>query len=170
MSNMYKLSGYEISQKIKNQEISAEEYINLIYERITKIDKQINSFISKNFESTLLKAKQIDKKVKNNEKTGRLLGIPIGIKDNISVLGLKTTCASKILKEYVSPYNATVIDLLEKQDALIIGKMNMDEFGMGSSSELCCRWFIWWKCCSCFFFTGSCGIRFRYWWLDSMSF
>jgi len=62
MSNLYKLSGYEVSQKIKNQEISAEEYINLIYERITKIDKQINSFISKNFESTLLKAKQIDKK------------------------------------------------------------------------------------------------------------
>ena len=67
MSDLYKLSGYEVSQKIKNQEISAEEYINLIYERITKIDKQINSFISKNFESTLLKAKQIDKKVKNNE-------------------------------------------------------------------------------------------------------
>ncbi len=63
------------------------------------------------------------------------MGIPIGIKDNISVFGLKTTCASRILQEYVSPYNATVIDRLEKQDALIIGKLNMDEFGMGTSSE-----------------------------------
>jgi aspartyl-tRNA(Asn)/glutamyl-tRNA(Gln) amidotransferase subunit A len=135
MSDLHKLSGYEISQKIKNQEVAAEEYINLIFERINKIDKQVNSFISKNFESVLLKAKQIDNKVKSKEKMGRLLGIPIGIKDNISVLGLKTTCASKMLQEYVSPYNATVIDLLEKQDALIIGKLNMDEFGMGTSSE-----------------------------------
>ena len=135
MSELYKLSGFEISQKIKNQEVSAEEYINLVFERINKVDTQVNSFISTNFDSALLKAKQIDNKIKNNEKTGRLLGIPVGIKDNISVRGLKTTCASKILQEYISPYNATVIDLLESQDALIIGKLNMDEFGMGSSSE-----------------------------------
>jgi aspartyl-tRNA(Asn)/glutamyl-tRNA(Gln) amidotransferase subunit A len=135
MSDLYKLSGYQISQKIKNQEVSAEEYINVIFERIDRIDLKINSIISKNYESALRKAKQIDNKVKNNEKTGRLLGIPIGVKDNISVLGLKTTCASKMLQEYVSPYNATVIDRLEKEDALIIGKLNMDEFGMGTSSE-----------------------------------
>ncbi len=135
MSELYKLSGFQISQKIKNQEISAEEYINLIFERINNIDTNINSIITKNYDSALIKAKQIDKKIKNNEKTGHLLGIPIGIKDNISVTGLKTTCASKILQDYISPYNATVIDRLEKEDALIIGKLNMDEFGMGTTSE-----------------------------------
>jgi aspartyl-tRNA(Asn)/glutamyl-tRNA(Gln) amidotransferase subunit A len=135
MSEVHKLSGFQISQKIKNQDISAQEYINLIFERINNIDTNINSIITKNYDSALIKAKQIDKKIKNNEKTGHLLGIPIGIKDNISVTGLKTTCASKVLQDYISPYNATVIDRLEKEDALIIGKLNMDEFGMGTTSE-----------------------------------
>jgi aspartyl-tRNA(Asn)/glutamyl-tRNA(Gln) amidotransferase subunit A len=135
MSEVYKLSGFQISQKIKNQDISAQEYINLIFERINNIDTNINSIITKNYDSALIKAKLIDKKIKNNEKTGHLLGIPIGIKDNISITGLKTTCASKILQDYISPYNATVIDRLEKEDALIIGKLNMDEFGMGTTSE-----------------------------------
>jgi aspartyl-tRNA(Asn)/glutamyl-tRNA(Gln) amidotransferase subunit A len=135
MSDFYKLSGYQISQKIKNQEVSAVDYIDALFERIDKVDLKINSFITKNYESSLFKAKELDRKIKNNEKTGKLLGIPIGIKDNISVLGIKTTCASKMLQEYTPPYNATVIDLLEKQDAIIIGKLNLDEFGMGTSSE-----------------------------------
>ncbi len=135
MTDLYKLSGYEISYKIKSQQITAEEYLLSVFERIRCVDSKINSVISKNFDSALQKAKIIDNKLKNNEKTGNLLGIPIGIKDNISVLGLKTTCASKMLQDYVSPYSATVIDSIEKQDAIIIGKLNMDEFGMGTSSE-----------------------------------
>ncbi len=135
MTDLYKLSGYEIAHKIKYQEISAEEYLLSIFERINHVDPQINSIISKNFDSALQKAKRIDNKIKNNEKIGNLSGIPIGIKDNISVSGLKTTCASKMLQDYVAPYNATVIDSIEKQDAIIIGKLNMDEFGMGTSSE-----------------------------------
>ena len=135
MSDFHKLSGYQVSQKIKNQEISAVDYIDALFERIDKVDLKINSFISKNYESSRLKAKEVDSKIKNNGKTGKLVGIPIGIKDNISVLGVKTTCASKMLQEYTPPYNATVIDLLEKQDAIIIGKLNMDEFGMGTTSE-----------------------------------
>ncbi|MGN6351404.1 MAG: Asp-tRNA(Asn)/Glu-tRNA(Gln) amidotransferase subunit GatA [Candidatus Nitrosocosmicus sp.] len=135
MAELYKLHGYEVSEKIRTQELSAEEYIESIFERINKIDPKINSIITKNYDHALSKAKQIDKKVKNNEKTGSLLGIPIGIKDNISVKGLKNTCASKMLCEYISPFNATVINKLEYQDAIIIGKLNMDEFGMGSSSE-----------------------------------
>ncbi len=135
MSDFHKLSGYQVSQKIKNQEISAVDYIDALIERIDKVDLKINSFITKNYESSRLKAKELDSKIKKNGKTGKLLGIPIGIKDNISVLGVKTTCASKMLQEYTPPYNATVIDLLEKQDAIIIGKLNLDEFGMGTSSE-----------------------------------
>src|SRR5215212_1640242 len=133
--DLYRLPGYIISEKIKNQEILAEDYINLVYDRINKIDVKINSFISKNYEAAIQKAKKIDNKIKNNEKTGSMAGIPIGIKDNISVKGLKNTCASKILQGYESPYDATVIDRLKDQDAIIIGKLNMDEFGMGTSSE-----------------------------------
>jgi len=134
-SDLFRLPGYIISGKIKNQEILAEDYINLVYDRINKIDVKINSFISKNYEAAIQKAKKIDKKIKNNEKTGSMVGIPIGIKDNISVKGLKNTCASKILQGYESPYDATVIDRLKDQDAIIIGKLNMDEFGMGTTSE-----------------------------------
>jgi len=134
-SDLFRLPGYIISCKIKNQEILAEDYINLVYDRINKIDVKINSFISKNYEAAIEKAKKIDKKIKNNEKTGSMVGIPIGIKDNISVKGLKNTCASKILQGYESPYDATVIDRLKDQDAIIIGKLNMDEFGMGTTSE-----------------------------------
>ena len=133
--DLYRLPGYIISCKIKNQEILAEDYINLVYDRINKIDVKINSFISKNYEAAIQKAKKIDNKIKNNEKTGSMVGIPIGIKDNISVKGLKNTCASKILQGYESPYDATVIDRLKDQDAIIIGKLNMDEFGMGTTSE-----------------------------------
>jgi len=133
--DLYRLPGYIISGKIKNQEILAEDYINLVYDRINKIDVKINSFISKNYEAAIQKAKKIDNKIKNNEKTGSMAGIPIGIKDNISVKGLKNTCASKILQGYESPYDATVIDRLKDQDAIIIGKLNMDEFGMGTTSE-----------------------------------
>ena len=135
MSDLFRLPGYIISEKIKNQEILAEDYINLVYERINKIDEKINSFISKNYEVAIQSAKNIDNKIKKNEKTGSMVGIPIGIKDNISVKGLKNTCASKILQGYKAPFNATVIDRLEYQDAIIIGKLNMDEFGMGTSSE-----------------------------------
>ena len=134
-SDLFRLPGYIISCKIKNQEILAEDYINLVYDRINKIDVKINSFISKNYEAAIQKAKKIDKKIKNKEKTGSMVGIPIGIKDNISVKGLKNTCASKILQGYESPYDATVIDRLKDQDAIIIGKLNMDEFGMGTTSE-----------------------------------
>ena len=134
-SDLFRLPGYIISGKIKNQEILAEDYINLLYERINKIDLKINSFISKNYDVAIQRAKKIDNKIKNKEKTGNMLGIPIAIKDNISVKGLKNTCASKILQGYESPYDATVIDRLKDQDAIIIGKLNMDEFGMGTTSE-----------------------------------
>lgn len=135
MSDLFRLSGYEVSQKIKNQEISTEEYINSIIERIEKVDEKINSFISKNYENALRKAKDIDKRIKCNENIGNLTGIPIGIKDNIAVRGIKNTCASKMLSDYISPYDASVISRINNEDAIIIGKLNMDEFGMGSSSE-----------------------------------
>jgi aspartyl-tRNA(Asn)/glutamyl-tRNA(Gln) amidotransferase subunit A len=135
LRNLYELPAFLVSQKIKDQEISAEEYISIIVERIKQVDSKINSFISHNFESAITKSRAIDKKVKEGVNTGLLTGIPVGIKDNISVQGLKNTCASRMLADYISPYNSTVVNRIEEQDGIIIGKLNMDEFGMGTTSE-----------------------------------
>lgn len=124
-----------VVNQIKNNEFTAEEYISVIIERIEKTDPKINSFITKNFENALVKSRKIDEKIQKGEKIGDLAGVPVGIKDNINVKGLKNTCASRMLRDYVSPYNATVIERIEKQDGIIIGKLNMDEFGMGTTSE-----------------------------------
>ncbi len=135
MKSLYELPAFVVSRKIIEQEITAEEYNSIIIERIKKVDHKINSFISHNFESALTKSRAIDKKIKGGINTGLLTGIPVGIKDNISVKGLKNTCASRMLAEYVSPYNATVVSKIEEQGGIIIGKLNMDEFGMGTTSE-----------------------------------
>ncbi len=135
LRNLYELPAFLVSQKIKDQEISAEEYISIIIDRIKQVDSKINSFISHNFESAITKSRAIDKKVKEGVNTGLLTGIPVGIKDNISVQGLKITCASRMLADYISPYNSTVVNRIEEQDGIIIGKLNMDEFGMGTTSE-----------------------------------
>jgi len=135
LTELYRYPSHQISNKIINQEISTEEYVTSIIDRIKKIDSKINSFITTSFDKSISKAKEIDYKLKNKENVGKLAGFVMGVKDNISVAGLKTTCASRMLQQYVSPYDATVIRRLEKEDAIIIGKLNMDEFGMGTSSE-----------------------------------
>ncbi|MDN5844896.1 MAG: Asp-tRNA(Asn)/Glu-tRNA(Gln) amidotransferase subunit GatA [Candidatus Nitrosocosmicus sp.] len=135
MKSLHELPACVVSRKIKEQEITAEEYISTIIERIRQVDHKINSFISNNFESALSKSRTIDKKIKEGLNTGLLAGIPVGIKDNISVQGLKNTCASRMLSEYIPPYNATVVSKIEAQDGIVIGKLNMDEFGMGTTSE-----------------------------------
>jgi len=135
LKELFKLPANIVVTKIKNGELTAEEYVSVIIDRINKTDKEINSFITKNFNNAIENSRRIDKKIKKGEKTGLLAGIPIGIKDNICVKGMKNTCASKMLSEYVSPYDATVVERIEKQDGIIIGKLNMDEFGMGTTSE-----------------------------------
>jgi aspartyl-tRNA(Asn)/glutamyl-tRNA(Gln) amidotransferase subunit A len=135
LSALHQFPSNQISGKILNREISSEEYVSSIIERIKGIDSRINSFITTSFDKSISKAREIDCKLKSKEKVGKLAGFVIGIKDNISVAGLKTTCASRMLQQYISPYDATVIERLEKEDAIIIGKLNMDEFGMGTSSE-----------------------------------
>jgi len=103
-------------------------------ERIEK-QKKLNAFITVFGDSALEKAKEIDKKIDIGEKVGILAGLPIAIKDNISVNGKRMTCGSKILENFVSQYDATVIEKLLKEDAIIIGKTNLDEFAMGATGE-----------------------------------
>ncbi len=132
---IYKLSGLEITKKILDRELTCEEVINHFIKRIKDIDKKINAFITLDEEGALNQAKKIDEKILNKEKLGALCGIPIGLKDNINYKGLKTTCGSKILENFISPYNATVVDKILSEDGIIIGKLNMDEFAMGSTNK-----------------------------------
>ena len=134
MSSLYTLNIEQVTNGIKNGEFTTEEYVSQIIERIKKVDQKINSFITIN-DNALVQAQQIDKKIRSGSKVGSLAGIVVGIKDNISTAGLKTTCASKMLSDYVPPYDATVIKRLKDKDAIIIGKLNLDEFAMGSTTE-----------------------------------
>ena len=132
---IYKLSGNEIRNKILNEELTCEEVILHFIERVKKTDKKINAFITLDEIGALNRAREIDKKILNDNKPGVLCGIPIGLKDNINYKGLRTTCGSKMLENYISPYNATVVDRILAEDGIILGKLNMDEFAMGSTNK-----------------------------------
>lgn len=129
--NLTSLSLTELANLILRKEVKAEEVVFSHLERIQQIEGKISAFITLLEDKALEKARKIDqKKVK-----GRLAGIPLAIKDNILTEGIRTTCASKILENFIPPYNATAIKKLLKEDAVIMGKTNMDEFAMGSSTE-----------------------------------
>lgn len=132
---IYELTARELQEKIKKKEISSEEVVNTFYKKIDEVEKNIHSFITLTKKEALEQAKRIDEKIKNNQPSGELAGIPIAIKDNLCIQGIRTTCGSKILENYLAPYDATVIEKLRKADAIFIGKTNMDEFAMGSSTE-----------------------------------
>lgn len=124
----------EIIEDLKNGVVTSEQLVLLCKQRVEQT-KNLNALNSTCFDQALERAKQIDQKRKNGEKLGKLAGVPVVIKDNINKIGTKTTCSSKMLENYESVYDATVVKKLEAEDAIIIGKANMDEFAMGSSNE-----------------------------------
>ena len=128
------ISALEYISNVKNGNTTAEEFIAKTLDQISKHESKLHAFISIN-EKALDQARAIDKKIKLKEKIGALYGMPISIKDNISIKDGKTTCASKMLQDYVSPYDATVVSKLKSQDAILIGKVNLDEFAMGVATE-----------------------------------
>lgn len=123
----------KIRELLLNKEITATELIENYFENIKKND--LNTFITLNTEDALVAAKKIDEKIKNNEELGKLAGVPIGVKDNIMTYGLRTTAGSKMLENFVPPYEASIIERIKAEDGIIIGKTNMDEFAIGSSTE-----------------------------------
>lgn len=133
--NLYEKSAYELSQMLKDKQTSSVEITKSVFERIESVEDKVDAYVTLDKENALKKAEEVDNKLANGEELSPLAGIPIGIKDNISTKGLKTTCSSKMLENYVPPFNATVIDKINYADMVITGKLNMDEFAMGSSTE-----------------------------------
>ena len=129
-----KISALDYIQEVKTGNISAEDFIGKTIERIQSVDDKLHAFLSVN-DKAIDQAREIDKKIKSGEKVGDCFGMPISIKDNICIKDSKTTCASKMLENFIAPYDATVITKLKQQDAIFVGKVNMDEFAMGLTTE-----------------------------------
>ncbi|MBN1915289.1 MAG: Asp-tRNA(Asn)/Glu-tRNA(Gln) amidotransferase subunit GatA [Parachlamydiales bacterium] len=132
---MYTLSAQELNRSFVEGSYSAEKIIAYFLRRIHQFDPQISSLLNILQDRVQQKALALDKKRSLKQPLGSLAGVPILIKDNINIRGETTTCGSKFLKNYIAPYNATVVSFLEEEDALIIAKSNLDEFAMGSSNE-----------------------------------
>lgn len=130
-----KLTIKKTQEKLLKREVSALELTQIFYKEILEKDPQIGAYLELTDEIAIPQAKLIDKKIAANEKLLPLSGIPIAIKDNILVKNFKCTAASKILKNYIAPFNATVTEKIKNSEAIILGKTNMDEFAMGSSTE-----------------------------------
>ncbi len=132
---LFENSAAKLSEMLNNKEISSVELTKSVFERIKDTDDKVNAYLTLDEENALNKAAEVDKKRAAGEKLSPLAGIPIGIKDNISTKGLRTTCASRMLEGYEPPFDASVMTKLREADAVVTGKLNMDEFAMGSSTE-----------------------------------
>ncbi len=131
MEDITRLTVHELVEKLDKKELTSEEIINAYKERIENKETEVQAFITTTLEDAEKEAKKID----SNPRKGKLAGIPIGIKDNLCTNGVKTTCASKMLENFIAPYDATVVEKLKEEQIISLGKLNMDEFAMGSSTE-----------------------------------
>ena len=129
------LTAVELGRKIKEKEVTVEEAVTAALDAIEKCEAQVHSFVTVDREGALKRAKEVQAKIDAGELTGPLAGVPVAIKDNMCTKGLLTTCSSKILYNFVPTYTAESVLNLEKAGAVILGKTNMDEFAMGSTTE-----------------------------------
>jgi len=129
------LTAHQLKDRLKKKEISSTEITESVYSRIEAVEEKLNSYIRLEKKSALKKAAEVDKHIGSGGEISDFTGMPLAVKDNICTKGVNTTCASKILENYIPVYNATVIEKLQKQDYVLVGKANMDEFAMGSSNE-----------------------------------
>ena len=132
---LYEYTVHELVEKLEKGEVTSVEITKSYFDRIKEKDPLVKAYVSTMEEEAMAKAKEIDEKRKAGEPVSKFAGIPIGIKDNMCITGTKTTCSSKMLENFVAPYNATVIEKLNKEDLVYLGKLNMDEFAMGGSTE-----------------------------------
>ncbi|MEG0020758.1 MAG: amidase, partial [Oscillospiraceae bacterium] len=127
MDKLYSLSATQMRELLDKKEVSSVEITKSVIDRIEKTDKDINAYITYNFENALEQAKLADENIAKGKAMGKMAGIPIAVKDNMCVKGVRMTCASKMLENFVAPYNATVVEKLLNGDGVIIGKTTMDE-------------------------------------------
>ncbi|MCE3010526.1 MAG: Asp-tRNA(Asn)/Glu-tRNA(Gln) amidotransferase subunit GatA [Proteobacteria bacterium] len=131
---IHELSAQELSQKIQSKEVSAAEVAKHFLERAQNLNFKLNAFISFN-EEVLKEAEKIDLQIARGNKIGPLAGVPLGVKDMFCTQGIRTTAGSRILENFVPPYDSTVVRKLKEAGAIVLGKLNQDEFAMGSSGE-----------------------------------
>lgn len=125
----------DLHELLHKKELKVSDLVDESYKRIAEVDDKVQAFLTLNEEQARQTAKVLDEKLSSGNAEGLLFGMPIGIKDNIVTKGLRTTCASKILENFDPIYDATVVQKLQKAETVTIGKLNMDEFAMGSSNE-----------------------------------
>ncbi len=129
------LTAVELGKKIKNKEITVVEATTAYLDAMEERDKDINAFVSMDREGALKRAGEVQEKIDSGELTGPLAGVPVAIKDNMCINGMLTTCSSKILSNFKPTFTATAVEKLQAAGAVVVGKTNMDEFAMGSTTE-----------------------------------
>ncbi len=132
---LHKLTAHEAHELLIKKEVSSVELTQAVLDRIDAVEGRVKAFVSVTGDEALAKAKEVDARIKAGEAVGPLAGVPMVLKDNMCTKGIKTTCSSKILHNFVPPYNATVVEKLAAAGAVVVGKANLDEFAMGSSTE-----------------------------------
>ena len=131
---LYELTVHELRDKLANKEVTSKEITESFIKRINEKEADVKAFVNTTIDEALKKAEDVDKKIKEGQASS-FAGIPIGIKDNICTKGVKTTCSSRMLENFVSPYDATVMEKINNEDLVMLGKLNMDEYAMGASTE-----------------------------------
>ncbi|MDA1191001.1 MAG: amidase, partial [Candidatus Poribacteria bacterium] len=132
---LYDLTAHQLHQKLVNRETTAKAITASVFDRIRAVDDRVKAYLTLTEDAAMSAAQDVDTRIERGEPIEPLAGIPVGIKDVICTKGVKTTCGSKILEPFVSPYDATVMRRLNRRGAVMPGKLNMDEFAMGSSTE-----------------------------------
>jgi len=133
--NLTALTAHELHDMLKARKVSCREVTQAVLERISAVDGQVRAYVTVTADQALESARAVDERIARGEGIGPLAGIPVAIKDNMCTRGTLTTCSSRILHNFVPPYDATVVEWLAKAGTVMVGKTNLDEFAMGSSTE-----------------------------------